>query len=1137
MENAGVTSEASVRRPQKKARVLEHSDGGPSKSSGSNPEKNDRIPADGEQLSGDDGDGDWLFDGAGNRSPKARRKRGPSAKAVGAMEDWRLIEIIKYNSKLIPYAVKRLVEQYEADPKSAMVDILMLLFEACGAKYQFHVDTIESTDVDNVVVKLVELANAGEVEDLYTSKRKELKNFKENLASFWDTLVLECQNGPLFDNILFEKCMDYVIALSCTPPRIYRYVATLVGLQLVTSLIAVAKILAGQRETTQRQLNAEKKKRSDGPRVESLNKRLTQTHKMISVIEEMMRKLFQGLFMHRYRDVDSDIRVSCIRSLGIWILSYPSLFLQDLYLKYLGWTLNDKIAAVRKTSVLSLQNLYEVDDNVPSLGLFTERFCNRMIELADDIDIPVAVSAIGLLKLLLRHQLLTDEELGPLYDLLVDEPPMIRRAIGELVYDHLIAQNVKGSSTNSKGEDDKTSEVHLGRMLQILREFPDDPILSAYVIDDVWDDMKAMKDWKCMISMLLDETPTIEVTDVDATNLVRLLNASAKKAVGEKIVPSTDNRKPHYTKAQKEAIDNNRREITAALMKSYPQLLQKYIADKAKLPSLVEILLLLNLELYSLKRREQSFKSVLDLIAEAFFKHGEEDALKSCIKAISFCSTESQADLRDYAQNKLKDIENELLDKLKAAIKAVKVGDDEYSLLVNLKRLYELQLKKNVVNEDLYDDLAGILRDVKGLDDEVLGFVLLNMYLQVAWSLCSIDSENPSEVSLTVLLSKRTNLFEQLEHIMCSLVVVHEERRRTVLPFRVSIILAEMWNLFRKSKYASTTLESLGYYPDSSTVEKFWKLCQQILNISDETEEEYANEEYIEETNKDAVLLAASKLVINNTVSRDYLGPEIISHFVMHGTSTSEIIKHLITVLKKTSNDIPQMFLEAMKRAYQRHMEEQLKSNYVTVTGKSFTDCVELAKRLSGTFSGVARSKFRLDILKIVKDGISYAFVDAPKQLSFLEAAVIPFVSKLAASDILDILKDVKRRAENVNSYENPSGWRPYHTFIEHLHERYAKNEAMQDEGDGTAVRRRGRPRKVRNIEGKKLFHGEGSSGEDSISITEQNSQDDDDEEEQQPLIHSIKTSASKLKALKITQQQQEARAQTGTSSATGRNS
>lgn len=39
---------------------------------------------------------------------------------------------------------------------------------------------------------------------------------------------------------------------------------------------------------------------------------------------------------------------------------------------------------------------------MPTLGLFTERFSNRMIELADDIDISVAVCAIGLVKELLR---------------------------------------------------------------------------------------------------------------------------------------------------------------------------------------------------------------------------------------------------------------------------------------------------------------------------------------------------------------------------------------------------------------------------------------------------------------------------------------------------------------------------------------------------------------------------------------------------------------------------------------------------------------------------------------------------------------------------------------------------------------
>lgn len=64
------------------------------------------------------------------------------------------------------------------------------------------------------------------------------------------------------------------------------------GLQLVTSFIGVAKILGGQRQTTQRQLTAEKKKNSEP--VESLNKRLSETHEKITMIEEMMRKIFTG---------------------------------------------------------------------------------------------------------------------------------------------------------------------------------------------------------------------------------------------------------------------------------------------------------------------------------------------------------------------------------------------------------------------------------------------------------------------------------------------------------------------------------------------------------------------------------------------------------------------------------------------------------------------------------------------------------------------------------------------------------------------------------------------------------------------------------------------------------------------------
>lgn len=89
--------------------------------------------------------------------------------------------------------------------------------------------------------------------------------------------------------------LNYMISDLSTPPRIFRRVATSVGCQLVTSLVGVGRRLGESRETSQRQLNAEKKKRKDGPRVESLVKILSETHEKITTVEEMMRKLFTGL--------------------------------------------------------------------------------------------------------------------------------------------------------------------------------------------------------------------------------------------------------------------------------------------------------------------------------------------------------------------------------------------------------------------------------------------------------------------------------------------------------------------------------------------------------------------------------------------------------------------------------------------------------------------------------------------------------------------------------------------------------------------------------------------------------------------------------------------------------------------------
>jgi len=54
----------------------------------------------------------------------------------------------------------------------------------------------------------------------------------------------------------------------------------------------------------------------------------------------------------------------------------------------------------------------------------------------------------------------------------------------------------------------------------------------------------------------------------------------------------------------------------------------------------------------------------------------------------------------------------------------LQAGGDEYSLLVNLKRLYELQLSRYVPIDNLYEDIVMVLRDVRNMEEEVSKWLL-----------------------------------------------------------------------------------------------------------------------------------------------------------------------------------------------------------------------------------------------------------------------------------------------------------------------------------------------------------------------------------------------------------------------------
>lgn len=98
-----------------------------------------------------------------------------------------------------------------------------------------------------------------------------------------------------------------------------------------------------------------------------------------------------------FSDTVSDIRCICIEELGYWMAAYPVLFLEDSYLKYVGWSMFDKISDVRMKCVSVLLPLYERQDLNRRLELFTSKFKDRLVSMVTDRDIDVAVKSCQLI--------------------------------------------------------------------------------------------------------------------------------------------------------------------------------------------------------------------------------------------------------------------------------------------------------------------------------------------------------------------------------------------------------------------------------------------------------------------------------------------------------------------------------------------------------------------------------------------------------------------------------------------------------------------------------------------------------------------------------------------------------------------
>ena len=118
------------------------------------------------------------------------------------------------------------------------------------------------------------------------------------------------------------------------------------ALKLMTALVDVALTVSINLDNTARQYDSERAKSKDkraADRLEVLMTKRQELEENMDEIKNMLTYMFKSVFVHRYRDTLPEIRSICMQEIGLWMKKFHQNFLDDSYLKYIGWTLHDKV--------------------------------------------------------------------------------------------------------------------------------------------------------------------------------------------------------------------------------------------------------------------------------------------------------------------------------------------------------------------------------------------------------------------------------------------------------------------------------------------------------------------------------------------------------------------------------------------------------------------------------------------------------------------------------------------------------------------------------------------------------------------------------------------------------------------------
>ncbi|KAG7662157.1 IRR1 [[Candida] subhashii] len=322
------------------------------------------------------------------------------------------------------------IESYQEDQTNgeyaAITMLINLILRSCGSVYLFQPHDL--SELESSAETVGEITIAFGKQSLHKFPYKALPVFKKNVVQFFEKIIeISHERGLLYkyeeddeesneEVSLASPLMTYIItwitSLTTSQIRPLRIISTELILIIQKELCNIIKNVTSNLDKSQKQLS--KIKKTNKARYKTVSSTIQSYQKQQATLTEYFDDIGQIVINHRYRDIDPQIRLSCLKYLSDTIISYPDYFCKDTYIRYFGWLLSDPASTVRAENTKVLLRLYKSlteSTSTPVLRQFTERFKKNFIRMCRiDTDPQVRIHSLGICCELFRLGFLEDSD-------------------------------------------------------------------------------------------------------------------------------------------------------------------------------------------------------------------------------------------------------------------------------------------------------------------------------------------------------------------------------------------------------------------------------------------------------------------------------------------------------------------------------------------------------------------------------------------------------------------------------------------------------------------------------------------------------------------------------------------------------